>query len=361
MSRRKVIGLLAIGALAISVSAFGIRVFSQAGQFTTIKQLGSDKCQIYSGILAPEDIAMDRENRVAFISSYDRKRGMSKKPGSQDIRGSIQMLDLADFKPGVAIKFSDVTPAMPKRFRPLGISLFKGEDNTRRLFVVNQVSAGKHTVEIFRIEANKLVHEKSVDLGTDVIFANDVLAVGPDRFYVTDSAGMGKTSEYINFALQRQRSKVFYFDGKKIQQAASGFVMANGIALSKNGEQVYVVDTFARTLRFFKRDSETGGLEDEGVLFIGTGLDNIDVAADGSLWMAAHPRLIDFALYKLGRKAVSASQVIRAVPGKETGGEVRTVYLDLGEQLSGSSVAVAFGKNYMIGSALENKLAICSL
>jgi hypothetical protein len=59
-------------------------------------------------------------------------------------------------------------------------------------------------------------------------------------------------------------------------------------------------------------------------------------------------------------KATSSSQVIRAVKDNAGGGEVRTVYLDLGENISGSSAAVAIGKTFIIGSAMDNKLAICT-
>jgi len=355
MSRRKAIGLLLAGLAVAAISAFGVRVFSQAGQFTTIKNMRTGVCQAYGGILAPEDIVIDRETGTAFISSFERKSAA----GPSGRRGTIQTIDLTGFKAGSAINYTDVTPALPKRFQPLGLSLFTGTDGTKRLFAVNQAGDGTHSVEIFKIVGKSLEHERSVDLGRDVVFANDVVAVGPESFYVTDSAGPGMVSQVLNFALQRNQSKVFYFDGKKISPVASDFVMANGIAASKSGEEVYVLDTFARSLRFFKRDLATGGLSDSGVLFIGTGVDNIDVAVDGTFWIAAHPRLIDFAMYGAGLKSTSASQVIHAVPGKTRGGEVRTQYLDLGEELSGASVAVAYENNFIIGSARDNKLVIC--
>jgi len=343
------------GLVAVAISAFGVRVFSQAGQFTTIKNMRIGVCQAYGGILAPEDIVIDRETGTAFISSLERKSAA----GRSGRRGTIEMIDLAGYKTGSAINFTDVTPALPKRFHPLGLSLFTGNDGTKRLFVVNQAGDGTHSVEIFRIAGKSLEHERSVDLGRQVVFANDVAAVGPESFYVTDSAGPGAVSQALNFSLQRNRSKVFYFDGKKISPVADDFVMANGIAASKGGEEVYVLDTFARSLRFFKRNVATGGLSDSGVLFIGTGVDNIDVGDDGSFWIAAHPRLIDFAMYAAGLKSISASQVIHAVPGKKLGGEVRTQYLDLGKEISGASVAVAYANNFIIGSARDNKLVIC--
>jgi len=359
MLTRKVVALSVLGLAVLGTSVFGVRVWSQAGQFTTVKNLRTNNCQIYGGIMAPEDIAIDRNKKIAFISSLDRRSVMSQSSATS-LRGSIQSLDLTSIQPGAAIRYKDVTPEMPKQFRPLGLSLYTATDGSQRLFVINQAGKNTQSVEIFRIASGALVYEKSVDLGPEVIFANDVLATGPDSFYVTDGATAGTVSWFLNFSLQRKRSKVFYFDGNKLAAAASNFVMANGIAMSKSGEQVYVLDTFARSLRFFKRNTKSGMLADNGFLFIGSGLDNIDINEDGSLWMAAHPKLIDFAMYSAGWRATSSSQVINAVPGEKSGGEVRTVFLDLGEKLSGSSVAVAYDNTFLIGSAMLNKLAVCT-
>jgi len=360
MSRRKTIVMWFGVFFLLGLSAFGVHVWSQAGQFTTVKNLNSNACQVYGGILAPEDIAIDRDARIAYISSLDRKLASSQSAKASTLRGTIRMLDLSTYTPGAEINYKDVTPDLPKRFYPLGLSLFTATDGTKRLFVVNQADANSQSVEIFRVTSSGLAYEKSVDLGADVTFANDVLAVGPDQFYVTDSSISGPVSWAFNFAFQRTLSKVFYFDGENLDPVATDFGMANGIAMSKNGEELYVLDTSTRSLRFFKRNIADGVLEDSGFLFIGTGVDNIDVAEDGALWIAAHPRLMDFAMYSAGMKATSSSQVIRAVKDNAGGGEVRTVYLDLGENISGSSAAVAIGKTFIIGSAMDNKLAICT-
>lgn len=360
MSRRKVACLLFVGIVIIAVSALCVRVFSQAGQFTTVKNLRTGTCQAYDGILAPEDIVIDHKAQVAYISSLDRAGVHSQNPASPPLRGAIRMLDLANIKPGAALEFKDITPAVPEHFHPLGISLFTDNEGITRIFVINQAGAKNASVEIFRVVSDRLEHEKSVDLGADVIFANDVLAVGPDRFYVTDSGYSRNVSWLLNFAFQRQRSKTFYVDGGKVTPVVTDLVMANGIAASKDGQEVYVLDTSARSLRFFKRNDTTGALVSTGMLFIGTGVDNIDVAQDGSMWIAAHPKLIDFALYRAGWKKTSSSQIIHAVPGKVGGGDVRTVFLDLGNDLSGASVAVAYKDSFMIGSALDNKLVICT-
>lgn len=358
MSRRRVIGFVILGLVIFAISSFGVRVLSQAGQFTTIKTVRTGSCTVHSGLKAPEDIVVDRTTHTAFFSSLDRK--LVKAGGADTIRGGIFSVDLAKLAEGGQSVPRNVTPQVPKNFHPLGLSLFTGTDGAKRLFVINQGEAENHTVEIFSIAADTLAYVKTIDLKGSVGFANDILAVGEEAFYITDSTRDGGLSRFMDFAFQRTRSQVMYYNGKEINPAADGFVMANGIAMSRDGEDIYVVDTFARSLRFFKRDKTSGVLRDTGVLFIGTGVDNIDVAADGALWMAAHPKLIDYALYASGFGKVSASQVIHAVRGKTGGGELRTAYLDLGTEISGSSVAVAYEDNFIIGSALDDKFVICA-
>lgn len=358
MSRRRVIGLVILGLVIFAISSFGVRVLSQAGQFTTIKTVRTGNCTVHGGLKAPEDIVVDRTTHRAFFSSLDRK--LVRAGGADTIRGSIFSVDLSKLTEGGQSEPRNVTPDMPKNFHPLGLSLFTGPDGAKRLFVINQGDGENHKVEIFSIAADTFAHVKTIDLKGTVGFANDILAVGDESFYVTDSTGGGIISRFLDFAFQRTRSQVMYYNGQEIIAAADGFVMANGIAMSRNGEDVYVLDTFARSMRFFKRDKTSGMLRDSGVLFIGTGVDNIDVAADGALWMAAHPKLIDYALYASGLGKISSSQVIHAVRGKTSGGEMRTAYLDLGIEISGSSVAVAYGNNFIIGSGLEDKFVICA-
>jgi arylesterase/paraoxonase len=163
----------------------------------------------------------------------------------------------------------------------------------------------------------------------------------------------------IDFALQRLRSDVVYFNGKAARVAAADFGYANGINASPDRVTVYVTDTFTRRLRFFSPNAQTGALTETGSLMLGTGLDNIDVDADGALWIAAHPKLMDLALHTEGWSQQAPSQVIRAVPGAAGGGEVRTVLLDLGERLSAASVAAAFGDRYLVGSLMDSKMLLC--
>jgi arylesterase/paraoxonase len=112
-------------------------------------------------------------------------------------------------------------------------------------------------------------------------------------------------------------------------------------------------------LGFFAPNADTGALVETVSLLLGTGHDNVNVAADGALWIDAHPKLLDLGLYMFGWSNRAPSQVIRAVPGAGGGGEARTMLLDLGERLSASSVAAAFEDQYLVGSLVDTRMLAC--
>src|SRR6185369_14417475 len=104
----------------------------------------------------------------------------------------------------------------------------------------------------------------------------------------------------------------------------------------------------------FHRDTTTGSLTPVRSLFLNAGPDNIDVDADGSLWIAAHPKLLDFLAHAKDAKKLSPSMVIKLDPAAEDGA-LKTIYANLGDEMSGSSVAVSDGKHLAIGAVFEPK------
>ena len=76
-----------------------------------------------------EDIQIDRERGLAYLSLIDRLSLAKKEP----VQGWIGALDLNNAEP-------DVMPALidpPEHFRPHGVSLYIDADGQRSLFVIN--------------------------------------------------------------------------------------------------------------------------------------------------------------------------------------------------------------------------------
>ncbi len=352
MSRRAVILGSILGALVIVISTVVVRTMSAAGQFTTIKPIGVEACRPLAEIAGAEDIVVDRQAGIAFVSSTDRKA--LHVDGKSDIRGEIYSLDLKQDNSAP----QSLTALTPADFRPHGVSLLRVADGSRFLFAVNHPSSGRHSVERWRITDNGLEHLGSTTDVTMLGSPNDVAAVGPEQFYVTNDGGGSALTRTLDFVLQRTRSTVVYFDGGKARVVAEGFGFANGVSVSADGKTVYVADTFRRSLEIFERESTSGSLKPTGSVFFGTGVDNIDIDPDDALWIAAHPRLIDFVRYFSGGLRISPSQITRAAP-TGAGRDVRTVLLDLGETVSAASVAVRFGDRYLVGTVSGPAVLSC--
>jgi arylesterase/paraoxonase len=186
---------------------------------------------------------------VAFISACDRRAVLEGQPG----KGGIYAYDLNANPP----RLVNLTPDAGENFQPHGISLFSGKDGNDTLFVINH-EAGKHQIEIYDLKNEKLVHRKTIS-DPMLVSPNDLVAVGPDRFYVSNDhrfvSGFKRILEdYMRLSL----ANVVYYDGSHFKEAASGFAYANGINVSANGKTLYLCATTKRTLYIFDRDPATG-------------------------------------------------------------------------------------------------------
>ena len=120
---------------------------------------------------------IDEATGQVFISTFDR-RGWYAGDGDAFPRGGIYMLDLGDRTPDAKL----VSPDAPAEFSPHGISLWRGPDGARRLFVVSHRSDGGEYVEMFDVgDDGALFHTESVSFNA-MYSPNDVAAVGERQF-----------------------------------------------------------------------------------------------------------------------------------------------------------------------------------
>jgi hypothetical protein len=157
-----------------------------------------------------EDIVIDQQTGWAYIASQARPPG-----GLQAImrlQGALYALDLKQDQalpvnltnPLFVHDFPSSTAASaqagdgerkplvrPKgSFHPRGISLFKGEDGSRRLFVINHRTPTRMMVEIFDVEKeDRLQHRRTIADDRFLISVNDLVAVGTEQFYATNDHG----------------------------------------------------------------------------------------------------------------------------------------------------------------------------
>ncbi len=91
-----------------------------------------------------------------------------------------------------------------------------------------------------------------------------------------------------------------------------------------------------------------------------SGIDNIELDAEGNLWIGSHPKLWTFTRHAKDAEKLSPSQVFKISKMKNDGYTVEEVYLESGDNLSGSSVAAVYGKTLLIGSVFEDHFLKCN-
>ncbi|MEE8306809.1 MAG: hypothetical protein V3R81_06060, partial [Gammaproteobacteria bacterium] len=86
--------------------------------------------------------------------------------------------------------------------------------------------------------------------------------------------------------------------------------------------------------------------------------DNIDIAEDGSLWVAAHANILALIRHFGDAESPAPSQVFRI--DNETF-EPTQRFLDLGENLSAGSVGATYANWLLLGSITESHVLLCAL
>jgi arylesterase / paraoxonase len=190
---------------------------------------------------------------------------------------------------------------------------------------------------------------------------NDITLVSHEAFYTTNDHGSEtEFGEQLETWLLLPRANVVYYDGSAAKTAASGFNYANGINRNADASEIYVAEATGRVLQTFRRDADTGMLAHIHSLFLGVGPDNLDVDSDGAIWIGAHPRLLDFLAHAEDETKKSPSAVLKVTPaGDDT--KFETIYVNMGKQLSGSSVAIAHKGRLVIGPVFDPKFLNCTL
>jgi arylesterase/paraoxonase len=348
------IAITAAAVMLAGVAALAARTLIMGGMFADVTPGFSGTCKTLKGIVGAEDIAVDRDSGLVFLSASDRR---ADPPSRAD---GIYTLSLAHPESGI-VRLAGA----PADFHPHGISLFRAADGSLTLMAVNHVSPGRSAIDIFDVATgNGAARLKEIgDIESDkLVSPNDVAAVGKQQFYVTNDHGsrtpLGVTLE--NY-LMLPRADVLYFDGIVFKEVANNLVFANGIALSPDGNHLYVAETTARRLQTFARDAFSGRLTAENTLALPSGPDNIDVDAKGDLWVATHTKLFGVLNYAKDPSKPSPSEIYRVDVDRSIPRSVTPVYANLGQEIGAASVGTSADGHLFIGSIFDPKILDCRL
>jgi len=362
---RKFMIFLAVVLIAVlGVALYYLRLMVDLGAFATLEPHFEGTCESMGGFAGgTEDVLIDREAGWVFVSSFDRRTALADM--TADVRGAIEVFDIDHPERGSF----NITPDMPADFRPHGISLYDGPEG-KRLFVISHRVDGTQAIDIFDVTYGgdgrpALAYAETI---TDplIVSPNDLVAVGPRSFYVGNDA---TTADHEGLAymlelyLRQNRTTLVYYDGQDATIAARGLTYANGVEVSPDGQTLYLAETTDGTMRVYDRDVETGVLTQRagpnGLLRLGPGLDNIDIDAEGRVWLAAHPQPMKLQGHAEDAANLSPAQVFLITPSVDGGGSVAEVYLGDGQMASGSSVAAYHDGTMVIGVIFEPHVVVC--
>ena len=345
------LGILA-AALLIAVGAGAADTAVRLGMFKELKPHFDGTCRLVTGAVGTEDLTIDPRTGIVYVSAYDRiaaARGDS-------VGGTIYAYDPAATEPA----FVALTPSLDPRFRPHGISLWIGEDGKASLFVVNHpfedTDPAPHTIEILDFQPDGTLATRTTLRDPLLVSPNDIVAVGPDRFYVTNThASPPGRGQMLESFLRLTRARIVYYDGTKFSAVLEPQRLPNGINVSRDGRTLYIANSTPETLRVYARDPTTESLTLKRTIALGTAPDNIEIGDDGELWIGAHPRLIELLRASGDPSHRAPSQVLRV--GAD--GQVDEVYLNGGEQASAVSTAAARGNRLFFGQISGDGILDC--
>ena len=350
-------GVVVVGALAL-----GFRILSVAGVFSDVTPGFGGVCKTVKGVIGAEDIAIDHDSGLAFISATDRRLIFDGKSSTQD---GIYVM-----KAGYPEQGLTKLDGAPADFHPHGISILRDRDGTLTLMAVNHPLKGPAEIVIFNVVqvfmpdgTSKLMLRHVKTVSSDLLFSpNDVVAVGKDRFYATNDHGsrteLGSTLE--NY-LMLPRAYAVYYDGANFSVAATSLRYANGINVSPDLSHLYIAETIGRDVKTYLRDPITGALNKVDSFDIPAGLDNIDVDDAGNLWIAAHPKLFAFLNYMKDPTKPSPSEVFRVAVFDGIPHSSVPIFTSTGKEIGASSVGAVMGDQLLIGSVFDPKILDCTM
>lgn len=347
-------------AVIVLIVGFIFRTYLRFGKFKTIVSRCKGECEAVPCALGCEDLTIDPTTGTALIACADRRAALQGKESKHDGIYAYALKENGS-------RPVNLTQGLNGVFRPLTLSpLYTTPEGKKLLFVNNcllytavEGKPRKGAVEVFEYADGRLIHQES--LTEYVGNLNDLVGVGPRQFYatVTNSAGSSLKKMAENF-LPLGGGYVLYYDGKAFKKAATGIPFANGIGISDDGKTVYVASTTGKLMRLFDRDPKTAMLTKREDIKFGTAPDNLDLDAQGNIYLGCHPKLLTYAKHSKNPSLYAPSQVVKVSRGENGKWKVEEVYMNDGRQISAASIAAVYENKMIIGAVFDDHFILCT-
>lgn len=340
--------LLTIGFLFLALIIYILHIFSSTGFFRKVENTFSGTIEKKIEIPGVEDIQISYTDDFLLFSSDDRA---SRRDGNTQ-QGHLYYMDLNDssFEP------VQLTTDFSIPFFPHGISMIQTDTQTYKVYTINHVM-DKHSIEVFMLYGDSLVYQETLQ-HESMISPNDLVAIDADRFYFTNdhgyTKGLGKLGEeYLGWAV----SNVVYFDGQNYREVADGIAYANGINMDLERNLLFVASPRNFLVKVYEVQP-SGDLSFVENIPCGTGVDNIEFAPNGKIWIGCHPNLLEFTAYAAGKKPISPSEIITIDYRAKGDYTKELIFLDDGSHMSASTVAAVYKDFIFVGNVMDRHFLV---
>ncbi len=301
--------------------------------------------RIYVGP-GPEDIALDESiSPTRILVACGERRGMQAFGGIFSVDPStdrVQQLRI------------DTTLKMP--FSPHGIDISE-ENGVHYLYVVNHYRSDRqthldkdeHAIIKFEIRGDFLKLEK-VYKHPLISVPNDICVLEDGSFYFSNWVGKSKRSHMISSAIfKRKTGNITYYDAgsDRFIIAKDKLQMPNGIGVI--GQRLFATLTTADQLRSYAIQNDGSLIDSESMAMIKAG-DNITFDDQSRIITTSHTKASKFIKHSKSGEHISPSAVYAVHPLSKS---ESVLYVDNGENISGSSAAIIYDGYIYIAQVFE--------
>jgi arylesterase / paraoxonase len=336
--------LLSIG-LAVHVG----KLLTDAGVFWKGEAKGFTFCTERARLTGAEDMEWSPGLKRVIVSADFRPAAGEANPPS----GAIYA-----FNPDINEAAARVSPDLPFSFHPHGIALWEDKNGTVLLAINHRPE--ESTIERFRWEKDGFRHEETLR-DPLLITPNDLVATGPREFFLShDHGSRSHFAQAVEHYARLGRGYLTRFDGKSFARVADGIFFANGLALDSAQRLLYVAAMLEKSVRVYdvKDPAHPAYLRR---IQLSAGPDNVKLASDGALWIAAHPKILTLKKHSEHHQEKAPSVIIRVKNPAAAAAQAEEVMVEPGPRLSAASVALPLGENLYLGTIYDNVVLRCPL
>jgi sugar lactone lactonase YvrE len=320
--------------------------------FSHVDPKGPKNCEKISGTPGPEDLAIDRETGILYISSHERRE--------KNKTGYIYTLDLKkETKTPVKIETN-----YPEKFAPHGI-FFANISGVKKLYVISHprlIGGNEHTIEIFKIEKEKLIFEAT--LKNELLLSpNDLFVTQDGKIFVSNDVPSGSQfGQIVHVLLRLNSSPISYYNGKDWSLLSEKTAFGNGILIKKENGKDYLYRSshvYESVLKYELNYSST--LEPQLKLVkkieLGAGADNLEEEENGNILVAGHKSNMRFMAHAGNKEKTSPTQIFRIFAD----GTTKEIYSNDGEEISGASTGLSYKNNLYISQVFDPFILSCTV